>query len=273
MLATTMSTIAAALASAAAPMPTTATHADEQIQVALVSREDALVAGRSVELGLVLRHAPHWHTYWINPGDSGLPTTLTWEMPEGYVAGPIRWPLPQRFRVGDLTNFGYEGETLLPVRIDVPGDAKVGDRVRLAVRAKWLVCREECIPGRADLAIELPVAAEAGEDRAHAAAFEAADAATPVARDWNAVARIADGRVSIRGSGAELPSGDAVDAFVEQRRIVDNGKPALRRDGEGLVIEMKQSEYFATAPEAIDLVLRESPTRGTRIRVPLAATP
>jgi len=84
--------------------------------------------------GAVLRlvHDPHWHTYWLNPGDSGLATKLS--------TGTIEWPAPERIVAGPLTSFGYSGEVLFPVTPNVK-------RVTVA----WLECAEICIPGKADL--------------------------------------------------------------------------------------------------------------------------
>ena len=112
---------------------------------------------------MLLRHEPHWHTYWINPGDSGLPTTLAWTLPPGLKTQDIAWPLPKRFDVGGLYNFGYDGEVVLPVALSVPADAEPGTTAHIAVEAKWLVCREECIPGKASLTLDLPIVDRAAE--------------------------------------------------------------------------------------------------------------
>jgi thiol:disulfide interchange protein DsbD len=99
-----------------------------------------------------------WHTYWRNPGDSGLPTRARWELPAGYGAGDIQWPYPSRFTSGPLVNYGYEDEVLLPVEIRVPASAP-DSPVRIAARIDWLECQEVCLPGRADLSLTLPVRA------------------------------------------------------------------------------------------------------------------
>jgi hypothetical protein len=98
----------------------------DHVGVELVSEATALVPGRSATLGLRFVHEPHWHTYWINPGDSGLATKLSWKLPADFRAGEILWPVPQRFDVGGLFNFGYSGDALLPVRLDVPVKCKTG---------------------------------------------------------------------------------------------------------------------------------------------------
>ena len=79
----------------------------EHVAVELIAERTALVPGGTAWLGLRLRHDPHWHTYWINPGDSGLETRLKWTLPPGFQAGAIAWPAPRRLAAGELTNFGY----------------------------------------------------------------------------------------------------------------------------------------------------------------------
>jgi thiol:disulfide interchange protein DsbD len=75
--------------------------------------------GQPVWLGLAIRHQPHWHTYWTNPGDSGLPTRLRWILPPQVSTGEIEWPTPQRLPVGPLVNYGYAGTVLLPVPLTI----------------------------------------------------------------------------------------------------------------------------------------------------------
>jgi thiol:disulfide interchange protein DsbD len=128
-----------------------AVHAD------LLAEQDATAPGTSVTLGLRLQHAPHWHTYWIVPGDAGLPTQIRWTLAPGYAAGPIQWPAPQLLRVGSLANYGYEGDVLLPVVVTVPASARPGSTAHFAAHADWLVCSDICVPGGADLSLTLPV--------------------------------------------------------------------------------------------------------------------
>ena len=104
---------------------------------------------------------PGWHVYWKNPGDSGLPPSVTWMLPEGFEAGPIEWPAPTRFREEDLVTYGYHDEVILPVRIRTP-DRIAADSVLIAARVDWLECKDVCLPGSATLRLRLPVRVERG---------------------------------------------------------------------------------------------------------------
>jgi thiol:disulfide interchange protein/DsbC/DsbD-like thiol-disulfide interchange protein len=140
-----------ALASAA---PRAEQAKSQHVDAELVAASGA-VPGQTLYAGLRLKLDPHWHVYWKNPGDAGLPVSLDWTLPEGWHAGPIEWPYPERISVPPLMNYGYEDEVLLPVRIDVPG--KASGTAELKAKAKWVVCQEICLPGSAELAFKVEV--------------------------------------------------------------------------------------------------------------------
>ena len=50
------------------------------LKAELVSEYRQLQPGQTVTLALHTEHEPHWHTYWINPGDSGLATSIDWQL-------------------------------------------------------------------------------------------------------------------------------------------------------------------------------------------------
>jgi thiol:disulfide interchange protein/DsbC/DsbD-like thiol-disulfide interchange protein len=153
----------------------------------LVSEQTALVPGTTATLALRLAIEPGWHTYWRNPGESGLPTTLAWHLPPGYSAGDIAWPAPRALPAGPLMNYGYEGEVFHLVPLMVPADAAPGVIAPLLVRADWLVCKETCIPEGADLTLELPLAKVAQPSRWHdAIAATRAALPGPLPAGWQA---------------------------------------------------------------------------------------
>ncbi len=113
-------------------------------------------AGSTVWVPLKQTIREGWHTYWRNPGDSGAPTKLIWDLPDGFEAGDIQWPYPERTPYGPLMNYGYEGEVLFPVEIKIP-EGFEGSEVTLKAKGEWLVCADICIPEDADLTLSIPV--------------------------------------------------------------------------------------------------------------------
>jgi thiol:disulfide interchange protein DsbD len=156
----------------------------DHVVVELITADKTVLPGSMVFAGLRMKHDAEWHTYWRNPGDSGLPTKLTWTLPEGVTASDIEWPAPHRIDIGELVNFGYEGELVLPVKLEIPATAKVGEKLPLAVKASWLICREECIPGEASLDASVTVGKAADPDNRWTALFDAARAAQPLRSTW-----------------------------------------------------------------------------------------
>ncbi len=149
--------------------PSAASVRVDAVEVALIAPSAVLRAGHTEWIGLRIRHDPHWHTYWRNPGDSGLATTLELQAPQGFEIGALQWPVPARFLIGPLASYGYEDEVVLPVKVKVP-DQAAGMRAKIEARASWLMCRDVCIPGEAVLALELPVVAAGAESVRSAAA-------------------------------------------------------------------------------------------------------
>ncbi len=119
-----------------------------------------LVAGETFWLGLQIDHEPKWHTYWRNPGDSGLATQLQWQLPDGLKPGNLIWPAPQKIPVGTMANYGYEGSVLLVTPVQVGSAFKVKapeTDITVQLHASWLVCKQECIPQEGDFLVKVPV--------------------------------------------------------------------------------------------------------------------
>jgi thiol:disulfide interchange protein/DsbC/DsbD-like thiol-disulfide interchange protein len=131
------------------------------VEAELIADTTAIVPGQSFRVGLHLRMAPGWHTYWENPGDAGLASTFDPQLPDGFTTSPIIWPLPKRIvEPGNIQVYAYKSEVLLvrtitpPATIDTP-------QITIPAKSSWLVCEAICIPGKADLQLTLPVATSA----------------------------------------------------------------------------------------------------------------
>ena len=131
------------------------------VQAELVSETLTIVPGQPFIVALHFKIAPHWHTYWRNPGDAGEPTKLTWQnLPPGFTVSDIQWPAPKRLNVAnDITNFGYEDEVWHLVTVTPPKDLPLNKPVTLTAKADWLECADICVPGSAELSLKLTVSA------------------------------------------------------------------------------------------------------------------
>ncbi len=137
---------------AAVPLAFAASNAADvaHLHVQLVFPNQNLNTGAPVSAGLYFKLESGWHVYWKNAGDSGEPPHIQWTFPKGISATPMQFPAPQRLPLGPLMDFGYENEVLFPFTVQAAAAAKPGSAV-LHAKVDWLVCREVCIPGKAEL--------------------------------------------------------------------------------------------------------------------------
>ncbi len=138
--------------------PSQEMRTDEVTARLLAWAPQGIAKGKPLWLGLHLRHAPGWHTYWKNPGQTGAPTTVQWQLPQGWVAGETGWPVPVKIPVAGLINYGYDGDVLLaaPVQLQVPATPGV-TTVWVRLQASWLACKVECVPQQGEMRLNLPV--------------------------------------------------------------------------------------------------------------------
>jgi thiol:disulfide interchange protein DsbD len=220
-IALTAATLASTSIALAAPVKT------GHVTAELVAEQTALVPGATTTVALRLAIEPGWHTYWRNPGESGLPTTLAWRLPPGYGAGDIVWPAPRALPAGPLMNYGYEGDVLHLVPLRVPADVQDGSTATLAARADWLVCRETCIPEGADLTLVLPVGERAAPDSRWQPAFAAARDALPkpLPAGWSASAAASGAFITLQLAPERAGNPGRIQFFAEQESRIEPSAP------------------------------------------------
>ena len=191
--------------------------------------------GGEVELSIHMRPEPGWHGYWLNPGDAGLPMDVKWQLPKGFAAGPLLYPVPTRLIVADLMNYVFERDYALLVRLKVPADAK--GIVPVRADAHWLACTDKiCVPEQGELSLDLPV----GTGSPNRAQFDLwrTELAQPLA---------AIGHFAVDGDRLQvaipLPAGVEVSepyVFPETDNVVDYEAPqSFRRAGDWVVADLK----------------------------------
>jgi thiol:disulfide interchange protein DsbD len=126
----------------------------------LVAENQWIAAGHDFNLGLHFELESGWHIYWINPGDSGEPARVKWQLPADVTAGTLQWPTPRRLGTPSIVDFGYQDGVTLIVPMHAQGSLGLGEPAKIAAQVKVLVCREMCIPGSAQLSLVLPVKSE-----------------------------------------------------------------------------------------------------------------
>jgi thiol:disulfide interchange protein DsbD len=220
--------------------------------------------GTAFWVGLRLRMAPGWHTYWKNPGDSGLPTRIAWTLPEGFRAGPIFWPQPERMPAGPVMSYGYAGEVLLLTEVTPPSSMTAGTEATLAARVSWLECREACLPGKADLRLSVSIRAEAPRLSSASSAFAATRRRLPEpGAAWTPRAAAEKDRFTL---GFRPPAGARVkDAyfFAEEPEVVEYAAAQpLRARADGYEVGLRRATNGPRLPAGLRGVLVVWPDRG-----------
>lgn len=220
--------------------------------VSLVSEYAAVSPGQQLRIGLRQRLAPHWHTYWKNPGDAGSPPNVTFTLPGGVTVGEIDWPGPDRFLVGPVASYGYENEIVFPMPLQVPADARPGSQLVIEANADWVVCEKECIPEDGVFRLILPVEPEArpaGVDVR--AAFATFDTRRPQTAPWTATLEegAAGLRLVVRGDGIARASVRSALYFPDTWGNVDHAADQVLTvvDGE-LALTLQKGQGFSPGP-------------------------
>jgi thiol:disulfide interchange protein DsbD len=260
--------VAVALPAAAAP-PRVTTPVDHtpKVTVALISETSAVEPGATMWVGIRQRIAPGWHTYWINPGDSGEPPSIAWSLPAGFTAGPIVWPQPERLPQGPVMSYGYTGEVVLLTRITAPADLPAGRPVTLRGRASWLVCEKICIPEEADVALTLPVGPEKRAAAATAPAIERARRSVPAPSPWPVTLQTSPETVTLSVAAPDVRA-DRIDEvwFVPMRwGVIDHAAPqAVSIDAGRITLRTARGPLPEAATTDVDgvLVIRERLDQG-----------
>lgn len=235
----------------------------QHVQASLVSETTTIQPGKPFTVALRLKMDPSWHTYWINPGEAGLATTLKWSLPEGYTAGEIQWPAPSRLPAPGAINFGYDDEVLLLTQLTAPANAK--GTVTLNAHTTWLACADICIPGEADVSTTTRVAGGAPRnDPQWTSAFAATRAAmaAPVA-DWTFTAQSTPKGYNLIAmparAGAVWPNGEVFFFNRAESVIEPSGQQIFETDGERHIIRLVKDPFAKETAGALqgELVARE----------------
>ena len=242
----------------------------ENVRAELLADVSAVKEGEPFWAALRQTIRPKWHTYWKNPGESGLPTEIAWKLPEGAKAGPIVWPRPHLYDIGGVINYGFQDEAVLLVQITPP--ANLAGDFKLAADANWLVCEDVCIPEDAKLALTLPVTA-AGAPASPAAPatraiFDKARQQVPMPSPWPAkygVAKSGDPTVIVEARGLKADTIRDVYFFpADWGPVASMARQKAVIGADGIRIPLRRGDAKAAMPAELmgTLVLTEKAAGG-----------
>jgi DsbC/DsbD-like thiol-disulfide interchange protein len=255
-------------------------HQTDHVNAHLITDVQSIQPGRPFSVGVLLELEKGWHTYWLNPGDSGLPVAIEWKLPIGFIPGDIQWPYPGRLGTDFVVNFGYEEEVFLITEIQASPAARPGETITIEANVDWLVCKEECLPGQTELSLSLPVQdKEPAPDLVWSKKFADTRKKLPIyPSDWTISAAIYQNFVLLSISSPSWFENEMKDIqfFPEQLELFDYSAPQFfEKTEDGYIIKAKLSSLTRKIPSKLQGVLvsdkswsRDSDSRAIRIVVP-----
>lgn len=254
------------LSSLNAAEPLQAHHA----RIEVLADKSAVANSHELWLGVHFSLEKDWHIYWVNPGDSGLPPVLKWQLPPGFSAGEIQWPRPEKLKRSTLADYGYQDDAVLLVPLHVPAGLKDGSNANIELQAKWLICREICIADHADLHLSLP----AQSDPKTTAIFTEAKKRLPRPwpRSWKASAASEkdDFILSIQ-SGKSIAAAEFYPLVPEQ--IENAVAQPIETTAQGAKITLKKSDQLLKPIQVLKGLLVLGNGEAYVVQAPVTSTP
>ena len=257
--------LAFAFAGTAAGQSFTAPHA----KVSLIAENQSLQPGQTAWVGVLFDLEKGWHIYWVNPGDSGERPRIQWQLPPGFQAKEIRWPTPVRLGTGTVIDYGYEGRVLLPVPMQVPADYKPAKPANFSADIRYLICREVCIPAKAQASLAIPSAKAAsatGDRELFQSTFE--NSPKPWPAGWKAQANDNGGFFLLALDTGTSESKAAFFPLEEDQ--IDNAAPqSVMPTARGAQIKVKKSDQLSKPISALKGVVVFGPGRAFEVSAPV----
>src|SRR5262245_61184725 len=239
---------------AAEPLPV------KHARIDLISESAGIKVGTDLLLGVHFLLEPGWHIYWVNPGDSGQPPVFKWQLPPGFTAGEVQWPQPHRLQSSaQVVDYGYRDDVLLLVPIHVARFDNIGSAGSplITVDAKWLICREVCLPDHAQLHLSLPFASSA-QDRNTDAALLFANAKrllpNPLPSTWRTTVESGKDTLTLAIQAGKPIAG--AEFFPLDPGQIENAAPQkIVRTATGVRITFRKSDLLVKPIDALRGVL------------------
>jgi thiol:disulfide interchange protein len=257
------------------------TATGNHVAVSLVGETANVVPGRSFQVALRQEIQPGWHTYWSNPGESGLPTTINWSLPKGFSAAPILWPTPERFKAGPIVSYGYEGEVLLPISVDLPSALQPDSTVTLNAHVSWLACSDICVPEETDVSLSVQVGEMLRLDPRSAKAFAATRAKLPVVNPFPTTTTSSNEEITVRVAMGDATRLSDVSFFPQDTDVIDDEAAqsvTAHSHGLSIILRRDKSKMLPAALRGVlsyhDLAAQADGTSGAiSISAPLQSQP
>ena len=234
--------------------------------ITLLANRDSLAGGERLSIGLQFQMEKGWHIYWVNPGDSGEPPKVQWQLPAGFRVGPIEWPAPEKLTVPSIVDYGYENEVLLMASVRVPARLTPGANLPVTANVNWLVCKDICIPAKAHVTLALPVRNASSKKSSSPPLFAETRKSLPreVPANWKITARSEKNDFVLTVETGERES--AATFFpLEPEQIKNDAVQAATPFSQGVRLRLQKSDGLLKPIAQLRGVLELGPGRAYKI--------
>lgn len=199
----------------------------DPVKPSLINEDSSIQPGHPLFVAIELKIEKEWYLYWKNPGEAGMPPSVTWNLPKGFTVDSLIWPTPKQLGSEIKTKFGYTESLTLLAKITPP--KSYGEKeAKITAKVQWVVCSNtSCLPGNKEIALTLPVRNEIPEQTAkHQELFSRARSKIPQKYDAVTAKRYQD-QIEIAFYDASLQNRqiDKIEFFPEQQKAIDLTTP------------------------------------------------
>lgn len=227
---------------------------DETVSVRLISGVAGVGQETAIPLGLELKLAPEWHTYWRSPGEAGLPPHLDWQnslTDAGNLQdAALLYPAPKRYTAYGLETIGYHDHIVFPIDAHVRSS---GHALVLDAALDLLICSSICVPKNFMLTLTVPEGpATESPEGALIKQFREMMPGNTEQSGFVIKSVVNDGQ----SLSFEVQSHDVLrgpDIFIEDNKNISFAAPAVKRssDQHSVTFRVKPAD---TLPEGVTLV-------------------
>lgn len=246
-----------------------ANTSDNHIVLRLLPSQTEVKGGQTITVGLEQTIDEGWHTYWVNPGDSGTAARVSWSGLEGIEAAPIQWPIPKRLPVPPLMNFGYEDNVVLLQDITLPENLP-DEPVTLTATVDVLVCEKICIPETHNASFTIN-----GDEDAVPAAIEMAKTKLPLLLNLETKTKEEDGTLSLQvktDTPQAFSNTDSIELYPVEWGIIDNAQETTAAiDGSTLLLNHPRGDRKLSDVPQSDVLITYTDASGMRKGVVVSA--
>jgi thiol:disulfide interchange protein DsbD len=238
---------------------------DDLIEVSIASNVEQIQIGGNFYVLVKLKVGDEWHVYWKNPGDSGLPTHIDWNTPDGVKkSGGLIWQIPKRIEYSGMINYGLEGEVYLLQKFTTDRATKL-ESIKIKADLSWLVCKEICIPQDESVNIEIAVGNQFKKSSSDMLVNELLASAPKSFESPNSTFEIEDEELSIELKDRPKDMAEVEDIYLITEGVIDNNKPVeIENDRDEVEAEMSVSPYIDSTPAELELLVLYKDKKGKK---------